>query len=74
MTDTSLKNRDHDPEKSPQRQSHESNGSLSGSNHLPLSEPEPKDSDYQNGEQGFDTGLTAWLQVVGSFFLFFNSW
>lgn len=21
-----------------------------------------------------DGGLTAWLQVVGSFFLFFNSW
>lgn len=27
-------------------------------------EPEPE----------FDTGLTTWLQVLGSFFLFFNSW
>ncbi|KAI9040056.1 MCT family MFS transporter [Aspergillus affinis] len=25
-------------------------------------------------EPTFDTGLTAWLQVLGSFFLFFNSW
>ncbi|KAJ5573449.1 MFS-type transporter dbaD [Penicillium hispanicum] len=25
-------------------------------------------------EPTFDTGITAWLQVVGSFFLFFNSW
>lgn len=22
----------------------------------------------------FDTGLISWLQVLGSFFLFFNSW
>ncbi|KAN0072260.1 Major facilitator superfamily domain containing protein [Elaphomyces granulatus] len=63
-----LDNMDHDPEK----QSHESNGSLDGSDHLPLSVP--KNSDYQNGEHVFDTGLKAWLQVVGAFFLFFNSW
>jgi hypothetical protein len=25
-------------------------------------------------ETEFDTGLKTWLQVVGSFFLFFNSW
>ncbi|KAL2863876.1 MCT family MFS transporter [Aspergillus lucknowensis] len=25
-------------------------------------------------EPTFDAGLTAWLQVLGSFFLFFNSW
>ena len=25
-------------------------------------------------EPTFDTGVLAWLQVVGSFFLFFNSW
>jgi len=25
-------------------------------------------------ELSYDTGLKAWLQVVGSFFLFFNSW
>lgn len=25
-------------------------------------------------EQTFDTGLVPWLQVLGSFFLFFNSW
>ena len=31
-------------------------------------------AEYSNGEQDFDTGLTAWLQVFGSFFLYFNSW
>lgn len=25
-------------------------------------------------EPTFDTGLVSWLQVLGSFFLFFNSW
>lgn len=25
-------------------------------------------------EPTFDTGLISWLQVLGSFFLFFNSW
>lgn len=25
-------------------------------------------------ELTFDTGLHTWLQVLGSFFLFFNSW
>lgn len=25
-------------------------------------------------EPTFDTGLNTWLQVLGSFFLFFNSW
>ena len=25
-------------------------------------------------EPTFDTGLFSWLQVLGSFFLFFNSW
>lgn len=34
----------------------------------------PKDAGYGNGEQDFDTGLKAWLQVFGAFFLFFNSW
>jgi hypothetical protein len=33
-----------------------------------------KEPGYQNGESSFDTGLIAWLQVLGSFFLFFNSW
>lgn len=36
-------------------------------------------SEQQAGEKHleeptFDTGAVAWLQVVGSFFLFFNSW
>ncbi|GIK02396.1 hypothetical protein Aspvir_006449 [Aspergillus viridinutans] len=36
-------------------------------------------SEQQSGEKHseeptFDTGVLAWLQVVGSFFLFFNSW
>lgn len=29
---------------------------------------------YDNAENEFDTGFVAWLQVAGSFFLFFNSW
>jgi hypothetical protein len=28
----------------------------------------------KEAEPSYDTGVTAWLQVVGSFFLFFNSW
>jgi hypothetical protein len=35
---------------------------------------EQKDTGYANGEHDFDTGLKAWLQVFGAFFLFFNSW
>lgn len=38
---------------------------------LAASEPSPVDKD---SELTFDTGLFSWLQVVGSFFLFFNSW
>ncbi|EED16861.1 MFS monocarboxylate transporter, putative [Talaromyces stipitatus ATCC 10500] len=29
---------------------------------------------YHNAELDFDTGFKAWSQVLGSFFLFFNSW
>ncbi|OJJ57095.1 hypothetical protein ASPSYDRAFT_155461 [Aspergillus sydowii CBS 593.65] len=36
--------------------------------------PAPARSAEEKPEPTFDTGLTAWLQVVGSFFLFFNSW
>lgn len=36
--------------------------------------PQANNSGYNNGEHDFDTGFKAWLQVVGSFFLFFNSW
>lgn len=35
--------------------------------------PNPLD-EKPSEEPTFDTGLTAWLQVLGSFFLFFNSW
>lgn len=28
----------------------------------------------KESEVTFDTGLFSWLQVLGSFFLFFNSW
>lgn len=28
----------------------------------------------KESEPTFDTGLFSWLQVLGSFFLFFNSW
>jgi hypothetical protein len=31
------------------------------------------DTDNED-EPTFDTGLFSWLQVLGSFFLFFNSW
>ncbi len=31
-------------------------------------------AEYGNEEQDFDTGLVAWLQVFGAFFLYFNSW
>lgn len=34
-------------------------------------DPSPTEKD---SELTFDTGLFSWLQVVGSFFLFFNSW
>ncbi|KAL7800587.1 major facilitator superfamily domain-containing protein [Trichoderma afarasin] len=33
----------------------------------------PKDG-YDNTKDDYDTGVTAWLQVLGSFFLYFNSW
>lgn len=36
--------------------------------------PQATDSGYNNTESQFDTGFLAWLQVLGSFFLFFNSW
>lgn len=28
----------------------------------------------KESEPTFDTGIFSWLQVLGSFFLFFNSW
>ena len=31
-------------------------------------------SEYEKEEKGFDKGLKAWLQVLGAFFLWFNSW
>ena len=31
-------------------------------------------SGYENAEPSFDVGLKAWLQVLGAFFLWFNSW
>jgi hypothetical protein len=36
--------------------------------------PPPAQPVEKAPEPTFDTGLTAWLQVFGSFFLFFNSW
>lgn len=29
---------------------------------------------HEDVKQDFDTGVKAWLQVLGSFFLYFNSW
>ncbi|KAL4881342.1 major facilitator superfamily domain-containing protein [Aspergillus karnatakaensis] len=36
--------------------------------------PLPAQPAQHEPEPTFDTGLTPWLQVLGSFFLFFNSW
>ncbi|KAJ0413435.1 major facilitator superfamily domain-containing protein [Aspergillus carlsbadensis] len=36
--------------------------------------PTPAQPAEKAPEPTFDTGLAAWLQVFGSFFLFFNSW
>jgi hypothetical protein len=30
--------------------------------------------EYKNDEREFDVGVKAWLQVLGAFFLYFNSW
>jgi hypothetical protein len=38
------------------------------------SPPQVKDSGYGTSERNFDTGLKAWLQVLGAYFLWFNSW
>ena len=29
---------------------------------------------YEDTEQDYDTGIQTWLQVLGAFFLWFNSW
>lgn len=42
--------------------------------HSGPSPPQEKDSGYGDVELDFDTGLKAWLQVLGAFLLFFNSW
>lgn len=34
----------------------------------------PVGSEDKEAEPTFDTGFFSWLQVLGSFFLFFNSW
>jgi hypothetical protein len=33
-----------------------------------------QDDRHDDVKQDFDTGAKAWLQVIGSFFLYFNSW
>lgn len=48
------------------------NPSFAGSSENEVAMP-PKDG-YDNTKDDYDTGVTAWLQVVGSFFLYFNSW
>lgn len=40
----------------------------------PPSAPQENESQPPVVEHEFDTGLTAWLQVLGAFFLWFNSW
>jgi hypothetical protein len=56
-----------------------SNVSLGDSDTTPKETPAQQQevtssSGYHNPESQFDTGFMAWLQVAGSFFLFFNSW
>lgn len=55
-----------------------SNDSVDGSDSTTKVEetfaPQANNTGYNNAEHEFDTGFTAWLQVLGSFFLFFNSW
>lgn len=34
----------------------------------------PQDDRHDDVKQDFNTGIRAWLQVLGSFFLYFNSW
>lgn len=46
--------------------------SFAGSSENEVAIP-PKDG-YDNTKDDYDTGVTAWLQVLGSFFLYFNSW
>lgn len=36
--------------------------------------PERKPVDFDSEELVFDKGFKAWSQVIGSFFLFVNSW
>ncbi|EEA21559.1 MFS monocarboxylate transporter, putative [Talaromyces marneffei ATCC 18224] len=56
-----------------------SNDSVHGSDTtIPKTEEQPapqaNNTGYNNAEHEFDTGFTAWLQVLGAFFLFFNTW
>lgn len=32
------------------------------------------DDDFDDIQEKFDSGLQAWLQVLGSWILFFNTW
>ncbi|KAH8700604.1 putative MFS monocarboxylate transporter [Talaromyces proteolyticus] len=55
-----------------------SNNAVDGGDSSVSSAPSPpqeeKKSGYGNEEHEFDGGLTAYLQVLGAFFMFFNSW
>lgn len=49
-------------------------GSLAANNNGDVHElPTPSDEKPLE-EPTFDTGFKSWIQVLGSFFLFFNSW
>lgn len=37
-------------------------------------QPEPEQQPVVKDEITYDEGVVPWLQVLGSFFLFFNSW
>lgn len=39
-----------------------------------ISSANPPPEEKSLDEPTYDTGLLAWSQVIGSFFLFFNSW
>lgn len=47
---------------------------VASSTTLPGENNDVDDAGYANNEHSYDTGWTAWSQVLASFFLFFNTW
>jgi hypothetical protein len=47
---------------------------MGGGQDVEKTSPAPVQPVEDKEEPTFDTGLACWLQVLGSWFLFFNSW